>query len=187
MAKTPRPGESAKSNKGRSNTVGFGAGGVSREADGNAARFAAISCGVALLVAVGEMISAEMTLGATVVASGAAVSVGDGVSVGTIVGVSVGWDVSVGVGSGVRVAVGAGVLVAAGVFVAPGVASTVAVALTLAAGVSITVAVASTVGGGVGEADPRSATLKVRENVLPRPNSSLYSIVIVFWPVESES
>ncbi len=76
------------------------------------------------------------------------------------------------------VEVGAGALVTVG----DALAAAVAVAGVLAAVVAATafVGVALGVALGVAAAVPRSETLKVRENLAPRPTSSLYSTVIVF-------
>jgi hypothetical protein len=172
IAKVLRPGESVKSNSGRSGWAGRGAGGVKREADGYVARFAAIRRGVIVAVDVGETIGAGVAVGTAtaVVDSGAGVAVGRGVSVGLGVDVSVGCEVAVGVGNGVPIKAGAGVPVAVGVVFTVAVASTVSVG--------------KVVGVATG---PRSETLKVRENFVPRPRSSLYSTVIVFWPDALES
>jgi len=65
IATVLRPGAPAKSNKGRSGGAGCGAGGVTREAAGYVARLAAINCGVAANLVVGEAIGAGVAVGST--------------------------------------------------------------------------------------------------------------------------
>ena len=69
-----------------------------------------------------------------------------------------------------------GVVVAVGVAVAGDV-----VAVWVARGVEVTVGVA--VGAGVSVVDGRSDTVMVRVDLVPRPNSSRYSTVMVRVPV----
>src|SRR5512136_793388 len=109
IANVLRPGDSAKSNRGRSGGAGSGAGGVRREAAGYVARLAATRCRVAAAWGVVETSRAGVRVGSTVTATAAGagstvgVSTGGGVFVGTTVGVSVGCAVAVGAGSGVPV------------------------------------------------------------------------------------